>query len=283
MARKVAVLMAELPSGTVTFLFSDIESSTRLLRELGDDWEETLAAHNRILRESFAESGGREVDRQGDAFFAVFPSARTALESAAAAQRALAAQAWPREADLRVRMGVHTGEPSIGGEGYLGVDVVRAARICSAAHGGQVLVSESTRALVGGADLEDLGLHHLKDMERPERLFQLVLPDLPSTFPPPRALGPPQEAPPDLTAGRALELATQATALAERFEELGPTIDRQVRAALAAKGLHSPEPPKPPRDTAEVERPRSAFVLVGFVALVVAALAALVYLIAQAL
>src|SRR5918992_2009229 len=120
MARKVAVLMAELPSGTVTFLFSDIESSTRLLRELGDDWEETLAAHNRILRESFAESGGREVDRQGDAFFAVFPSARTALESAAAAQRALAAQAWPREADLRVRMGVHTGEPSIGGGGGLG-------------------------------------------------------------------------------------------------------------------------------------------------------------------
>src|ERR687895_1673391 len=193
MARKVAVLMAELPSGTVTFLFSDIESSTRLLRELGDDWEGTLADHNRILRESFAESGGREVDRQGDAFFAVFPSARTALESAAAAQRALAAQAWPREADLRVRMGVHTGEPSIGGEGYLGVDVVRAARICSAAHGGQVLVSESTRALVGGADLEDLGLHHLKDMERPERLFQLVLPDLPGDFPAPRTLDRPEE------------------------------------------------------------------------------------------
>src|ERR687896_287828 len=156
MARKVAVLMAELPSGTVTFLFSDIESSTRLLRELGDDWEETLAAHNRILRESFAESGGRE-------------------------------------ADLRVRMGVHTGEPSIGGEGYLGVDVVRAARICSAAHGGQVLVSESTRALVGGADLEDLGLHHLKDMEHAERLFQLVLPDLPGDFPAPRTLDRPEE------------------------------------------------------------------------------------------
>jgi class 3 adenylate cyclase len=288
-ARKVVVLMVELPSGTVTFLFSDIESSTRLLRELGDDWEETLAAHNRILRESFAEAGGREVDRQGDAFFAVFPTARTALESAATAQRALAAHTWPRVTELRVRMGVHTGEPSIGGEGYLGVDVVRAARICSAAHGGQVLVSESTRALVGGADLEDLGLHHLKDMEHPERLFQLVVRDLPSDFPPPRALGRPQETPPTLMAGRELELASRATALAERFEGLGPAIDRQVREALAAKGLHPPdapkpqEAPKPSRDTTEIERPRSAFVLAGFVVLVVAALVAIVYLIAQAL
>src|ERR687895_787164 len=135
--------MSDLPGGTVTFLFSDIESSTRHLRELGDDWEKALAAHNRILRESFTAAGGREVDRQGDAFFAVFPSARTAL--------------------------------------------------AAAARGGQVLVSESSRALVGGADLEDLGLHHLKDMEHAERLFQLVLPDLPGDFPAPRTLDRPEE------------------------------------------------------------------------------------------
>jgi class 3 adenylate cyclase len=272
--------MTDLPSGTVTFLFSDIESSTRLLRELGDDWEGTLAAHNRILRESFAEAGGREVDRQGDAFFAVFPSARTALESAAAAQRALVAHAWPRGAEVRVRMGVHTGEPSVGGEGYLGVDVVRAARICSAAHGGQVLVSESTRALVGGADLRDLGLHHLKDMEQPERLFQLVLPDLPTEFPPPRGLDRPQEAPPALMAGRELELASRAAALAERFEGLGPAIDRQVREALAAKGLHPPVGPR--REVADADGRPSAFIVGALVLLVVAALVA-IYLLAQAL
>jgi class 3 adenylate cyclase len=274
--------MVELPSGTVTFLFSDIESSTRLLRELGEEWEETLAAHNRILRESFAEAGGREVDRQGDAFFAVFPTAKAALASAAAAQRALAAHTWPRRADLRVRMGVHTGEPSVGGEGYLGVDVVRAARICSAAHGGQVLVSESTRALVGAADLRDLGLHHLKDMEEPERLFQLVLPDVGSEFPPPRGLDRPQEAPPAVMAGRELELASRAAAMAQRFEGLGPAIDRQVREALAAKGLHPPD--RPMREVAELDTPRRGSVRAALGLLVVlAALVAIVYLIAQAL
>jgi class 3 adenylate cyclase len=276
--------MVELPSGTVTFLFSDVESSTRLLRELGDAWEETLAAHNRILRESFAEAGGREVDRQGDAFFAVFPTARTALESAAGAQRALAAFAWPRGAEVRVRMGVHTGEPSVGGEGYLGVDVVRAARICSAAHGGQVLVSESTRALVGTADLRDLGLHQLKDMEEPERLYQLVLPDLPAEFPPPRGVDRPQEPPPALFAGRELELAARAAALAERFEGLGPAIDRQVREALAAKGLH---PPVGPRrdvvDVADVGRPRSAFTVAAVAVLGVLAALVVIYLLVQAL
>src|SRR5688572_15501965 len=105
--------MPELPSGTVTFLFSDIESSTRLLQELGERWEEALTAHNRILRESFAEADGREVDRQGDAFFAVFARARDAVAAAAAAQRELAAHEWPDGAELRVRMGIHTGEPSI--------------------------------------------------------------------------------------------------------------------------------------------------------------------------
>ena len=278
--------MAELPAGTVTFLFSDIESSTRLLQELGEDWEEALAAHNRILRESFAEAGGREVDRQGDAFFAVFPTARTALASAAAAQRALAAQEWPRGVRLRVRMGVHTGEPSVGGEGYLGLDVVRAARICSAAHGGQVLLSESTRALVGDAELKDLGTHHLKDLEQPERLFQLVLADLPGDFPAPRGVDRPPGA-------AAFELASHGVELAKRFEGLGPRIEQQVRESLAARGI---EPQAAlHRDLATLDRDLTTLgrrqarrgpvlALVGFVVLVVfAALVTIVYLIVQAL
>ena len=142
--------MSELPSGTVTFLFSDIEGSTRLMQHLGDGWADALATHNRLLREAFAAAGGREVDRQGDAFFAVFPRAREAVAAAVAAQRALAAEPWPGGTELRVRMGLHTGEPAVGEEGYLGVDVVRASRICGLATGGQVLISETTRALVRG-------------------------------------------------------------------------------------------------------------------------------------
>jgi class 3 adenylate cyclase len=277
--------MAELPSGTVTFLFSDIEGSTRLLRELGERWEDALAAHNRILRDAFAEAGGREVDRQGDAFFAVFPRARNAVAAAASAQRALASEQWPQGAEVRVRMGIHTGEPSVGGEGYLGVDVVRAARICSAAHGGQVLVSETTCALVGGEDLQDLGLHHLKDMEHPERLFQLELPDLPRTFAAPRTLDRPKAAPPPVPmAGRELELASRAAELAQRLEGLGPSIEQRVRESLAARGIPEAEPQRRP---ARPQQPRvkhgPALFLAGFVILVVfAALVAIVYLILQA-
>jgi class 3 adenylate cyclase len=278
--------MSELPGGTVTFLFSDIESSTRHVRELGDDWGKALAAHNRILRESFTTAGGREVDRQGDAFFAVFPTARSALAAAAVAQRELSAHEWPGDADVRVRMGVHTGEPSVGGEGYLGVDVVRAARICSAAHGGQVLVSESTRALVGGADLEDLGRHHLKDMEHPEQLFQLVLPDLAREFPAPRTLDRPEPEPLLPMQGRELELASRATELAERLkglEELGPTIERQVRARLAAQGIATPPPriDDQPRPTNGRNIGFTAIAIVVPIA-ALAALVVIVYLILQA-
>jgi class 3 adenylate cyclase len=276
--------MVELPSGTVTFLFSDIEGSTRLLRELGERWEEALAAHNRILRDAFAETGGREVDRQGDAFFAVFPRARNAVAAAASAQRALASEQWPQGAEVRVRMGIHTGEPSVGGEGYLGVDVVRAARICSAAHGGQVLVSETTRALVGDEDLQDLGLHHLKDMEHPERLFQLELPDLPRAFAPPRTLDRPQAAPAVPMAGRELELASRAAELAQRLEGLGPSIEQRVRESLATRGIPeggSERGPAAPHQPPVKHRP--ALFLAGFVILVVfAALVAIVYLILQA-
>jgi class 3 adenylate cyclase len=277
--------MVELPSGTVTFLFSDIEGSTRLLRELGERWEEALAAHNRILRDAFAEAGGREVDRQGDAFFAVFPQARSAVAAAASAQRTLASEQWPEGAQLRVRMGVHTGEPSVGGEGYLGVDVVRAARICSAAHGGQVLVSETTHALVGGKELKDLGVHHLKDMEHPERLFQLELPDLPRKFAAPRTLDRPEAPPPPVPmAGREAELGLRAAELAQRLEGLGPRIEQHVRESLAARGIPqappelAPAPPSQPRG-----RQRPSLVFAGFAVFVFfVALVAIVYVIVQA-
>jgi class 3 adenylate cyclase len=284
--------MSELPSGTVTFLFSDIEGSTQLLRQLGERWEDVLAGHNRILREAFAAAGGQEVDRQGDAFFAVFARARSAVAAAASAQRALAAEQWPDGADVRVRMGIHTGEPSVGGEGYLGVDVVRAARICAAAHGGQVLVSETTRALVGGEDLKDLGLHHLKDMEHPERLFQLELPDLPHEFEAPRTLDRPQPAPPVPMAGREVELGVRAAELTQRLEGLRPAIEQRVRESLAASGIPQPPPHPARRGTPSPRAPRRqgrrggespVFVLAGFVVVVFfAALVAIVYLVLQA-
>jgi predicted ATPase/class 3 adenylate cyclase len=159
--------MAELPTGTVTFLFTDVEGSTRLLQELGDEYADVLAEHRCVLREAFAEHGGVEVDTQGDAFFVAFAKARDALSAASQARRAL--EAGP----IRVRMGLHTGEPAVTDEGYVGIDVHRAARIASAGHGGQILVSHSTRQLVHDEDLRDLGEHRLKDLTAPERIYQL--------------------------------------------------------------------------------------------------------------
>jgi class 3 adenylate cyclase len=183
-----------LPAGTVTFLFSDIEGSTRLLQRLGEDYGRLVSQHRRVMRETAAEAGGSEIDVQGDAFFFGFARARDAVGGALAAQRRLAAESWPADAEVKVRMGLHTGEPTLGDEGYLGLDVVRGARIAAAAHGGQVLVSETTRVLLppqlpDGAEIVDLGEHSLKDMERPERLYQLVAPGLGSDFPAPRTAG----------------------------------------------------------------------------------------------
>jgi class 3 adenylate cyclase len=180
--------MAALPGGTVTFLFTDIEGSTRLLQALGDDYGEVVREHRRLLREHLGAKGGAEVDTQGDAFFYSFPRATQAVAGAVAAQRALGAHAWPQGAAVRVRMGLHTGEPSVGDEGYLGLDVVRAARICSAGHGGQILLSETTRALLGndlpeGVAVVDLGEQNLKDVQH-ERIFQLALDGGPAEFPP---------------------------------------------------------------------------------------------------
>ena len=179
--------MATLPGGTVTFLFTDIEGSTRLLQQLGDSYGDVMRDHRLVLREHLGEKGGTEVDTQGDAFFYSFPRARDAVAGAVAAQRALADHEWPDGAEVKVRMGLHTGEPSVGDEGYLGLDVVRAARICSAGHGGQILLSETTRALLGnelpeGVSVVDLGQQNLKDVQH-ERIYQLAL-DGDQRFPP---------------------------------------------------------------------------------------------------
>jgi len=182
------------PRGTVTFVFTDIEGSTELLKRLGDRYAAVVAEHRRILREEFRSRDGVEMDTQGDAFFFSFARARDAVAAAVAAQQRLAAHSWPDGTMLRVRMSLHTGEPVVGEEGYVGIDVVRAARICAAGHGGQVLLSSATAALVGtalpdGVRERDLGAHRLKDIDQPERIYQLDVDGLPSAFPPLRTHG----------------------------------------------------------------------------------------------
>ncbi|HJQ50423.1 MAG TPA: ABC transporter substrate-binding protein [Gaiellaceae bacterium] len=183
--------MSELPQGTVTFLFTDIEGSTELLKRLGPRYAEVLEGHARILREAASSHGGREIDNQGDSFFFAFARANGALGAAVVAQRALAAHDWPDGVDVRVRMGLHTGEPSAAGERYVGLGVHRAARIGAAGHGGQVLLSNATRELVeeelDGVVVRELGLYKLKDIDRPERLYQLDIGGLPSDFAPLKA------------------------------------------------------------------------------------------------
>jgi len=180
----------QLPTGTVTLLFTDIEGSTRLLQRLGERYASVLKKCRHLLRMAFQQGNGYEVDTQGDAFFVVFERAADAVEAALIAQRALFSARWPDETHVRVRMGMHTGEPQPAEEGYIGLDVHCAARIMSAAHGGQVLLSQATHDLVahelsGGASLRDLGEYRLKDIAGLNRLFQLVVPDLPADFPPP--------------------------------------------------------------------------------------------------
>jgi class 3 adenylate cyclase len=170
----------ELPGGTVTFAFTDIEDSTELLKRLGDDYGRVLTAHRRIVRDTFTARDGIEIDTQGDAFFFVFPRARDALEAAVEAQRAHAAATWPGEVDVRVRMGLHTGEPAVHEEGYVGLDVVRAARICTVGRGGQILLSETTRALLGsglpdGVSVFPIGQRHLRGIDEPERVFEVAI------------------------------------------------------------------------------------------------------------
>jgi YVTN family beta-propeller protein len=185
--------MAELPKGTVTFLFTDIEGSTRLERQLRERYGEVLAEHQRLLRAAFAAHEGHEIDTQGDSFFYVFPRAKAAVDAAVDAQRALAAHAWPEGGQVRVRMGISTGEASLEDGRYVGFAVHRAARISAAGHGGQILLSSSTRDVVEAdlnkeLSLRDLGERRLKDLPRPERVYQLVAEGLPSEFAPLKTL-----------------------------------------------------------------------------------------------
>ena len=184
-----------LPTGTVTFLFSDMEGSTRLVQQLGPArYGHVLERHNAILRAAFAAHGGTERGTQGDSFLVMFSEAPAAIAAAAAGQAGIAAASWPDDAPVRVRMGLHTGVGTLGGDDYVSIDVNRAARIAGAAHGGQVLLSDATRvlsesSLPGGVQLRSLGEHRLRDLTTPEHLHQLVIEGLPSEFPPPLTLG----------------------------------------------------------------------------------------------
>jgi class 3 adenylate cyclase len=176
--------MPNLPSGTVTFAFSDIENSTGLLKQLGDEaYGEVLRAHRRLVRETFALHEGQEIDTQGDAFFYSFPRAREAVRAAIAVQRAHDSEMWPNGVSVRIRLGLHTGEPAVGDEGYTGLDVVRASRIAAIARGGQVLLSDTTRALAAGdlpegVTLAPIGERRLRGIDRPEPIHELRIPDV---------------------------------------------------------------------------------------------------------
>jgi len=186
--------MEDRPSGTVTFLFTDIEGSTVLLRQLRDAYGDVLETHGRLLRQAFESAGGQEIDTQGDSFFVAFRRPKDAVVAAVSAQQALSSEEWPGGANVRVRMGIHTGDASLAADRYLGLSVHRAARICSAGHGGQILISQTTHALLEDDEeelpgaLRDLGAQRLKDFDRPVKLFQLVAPGLQDSFPQLRTL-----------------------------------------------------------------------------------------------
>jgi len=227
--------MAELPSGTVTLLFTELANSTVLTQQLGDQYPALVAMHGQLLRAAVQLHDGVEVDTQGDSFFVVFARALDAIRAASDAQRALAAHPWPDDAAARVRMGVHTGEPTLTtATAYVGLDVHHAARLCAAGHGGQVLVSHTTRELVhhglpAELALRDLGEHRLKDLQDPEQIFQLVIPDLPTEFPPLRTLS-----------GRLHNLPAQATPLVGRDRELTAARERLLRPDVRLLTLTGP-------------------------------------------
>jgi len=222
-----------LPTGTVTFLFTDIEGSTKLVQALGDRYAEVLSTHRQIVRSAIEREGGTEVGTEGDSVFAVFPTAAAGIAATATAQRAIDAAAWPAGTHVRVRMGLHTGEGRLGGENYIGLDVHRASRIAAAGHGGQVIVSESTRTLAEGAlppgtQLRELGAHRLKDLANPERLFQLDIMGLPVEFPALRSLD-----------ARANNLPIQLTSFVGRQAEIaavGELLDHARLVTLTGPG-----------------------------------------------
>ena len=249
-------VIRDLPTGTVTFLFSDIEGSTRLATLLGiDRWRTVLETHHGLLRAAFEAHGGVVVSTEGDSFFAVFSSAIEAIAAAVAAQRALGGTDWPPEAGsggLQVRIGLHTGEGRLGGDSYVGLDVHRAARIASAANGSQTILSASTRSLVQSGlpdrvTLADLGRHRLKDLDQPETLSRLVIGDLADDPRPPRTLETPTNLPAELTSfiGRGREVAEVVQLIrAVRLVTLtGPGGTGKTRLSLAAAAVLLPDVP----------------------------------------
>jgi predicted ATPase/class 3 adenylate cyclase len=234
--------VTELPTGTVTFLFTDIEGSTRLAQEQRDAWPQLLERHREIARVAWAEQEGIEIGTEGDSFFVVFATAPHAVAAAVEVQRALAAEAWPAGGQIRVRMGLHTGAGMLSGGGYVGLDVHRAARIAHAASGGQVLLSATTRSLVEGSlpdgvGLREMGEHRLKDLSRPELIWDLDIEGIPSDFPALRTLNAvPNNLPTQLTSflGRQHEIAEASQLLADgRLLTLtGPGGTGKTRLAL---------------------------------------------------
>ncbi len=245
--------VASLPVGTLTFLFTDIEGSTRLVTALGPAFGPLLERHQAIVRTAVEAAGGIEISTEGDAFFVVFQSASAAVTAAAAAQRSLAAEPWPSGMGaVRVRMGLHTGEAVLGGDDYVGLDVHRAARIAAAAHGGQVLVSAATASIVraslpGDLSLRVLGEFRLKDLEAPELLAQLVGPDLADDFPPPRTLETPSNLPAELTSFVGREREVEAVCDLVRRSRLvtltGPGGAGKTRLSLRVAEQLRPEYP----------------------------------------
>ncbi len=204
--------MREIPKGTVTFLFSDVEGSTRLATSLGDDWTEVLEEHRRLLRTAFDAHGGYEVKTEGDGFFVSFQRARDAVLAAADAQLAIEGHAWSDTARIRVRIGVHTGDVTVVDDDYVGLAVHHAARIAGVAHGAQIVLSDATRQLAGDVSpvtTLDLGEHQLKDIDETVLIHQALHPLLPSQFPPLR-----------VTAGTPTNLPAQLTSFVGRDEEL---------------------------------------------------------------
>ncbi|HJR95409.1 MAG TPA: adenylate/guanylate cyclase domain-containing protein [Gaiellaceae bacterium] len=228
--------MDDLPRGTVTLLFTDIEGSTQLQHRLGADrYQEVVAEHRRLLESEFAEHNGVVVDRQTESFFVAFARARDAVEAAASSQKALATHSWPEEVPVRVRMGVHSGDPELAGDRYVGLAVSRAARICASAYGGQVLLSSSTRALLSDhsrSELRDLGAYPLKDFPAPERLSQLVVEGLPAQFPPLRTRPAPSYRRRLLMGAAAVVVALVAIAVAA-FATRGPDAVEVGETSLA--------------------------------------------------
>jgi class 3 adenylate cyclase len=250
--------MAQLPAGTVTFVFTDLEGSTALVKQLGDDYGEVLSQHRRIVRDVFGGAGGTEIDTQGDAFFYAFPRAREAVGASVEVQRRHASAEWPSGVQVRVRIGLHTGEPAVGAEGYHGLDVVRAARICTVARGGNVLLSETTKALIGsslpdGVSVFPLGERQLKGIDEPERVFELDIDGVESTPAPAPA---PAPEPRSERKPRGPKRKKEKSDFDRRMDDFGQRLSDSIQARVLRsldKTLAKVGPPPEPGDDEAVD------------------------------